>query len=163
ERDVLALMAEGRSNAAIAATLVVTERAVEKHIGNIFAKLGLPPSDADHRRGPPGPRYPPSPHRARTPAEKPAAGAAPHPRHTPPPPPYTAAALMAGVTTGRPPIPRGVTALPFPRGRRRRPARGRGHHRPPRHHRTSVAVTSGPSCRSATPRRCLPRQPSGGR
>ena len=50
ERDVLALMAEGRSNAAIAATLVVTERAVEKHIGNIFAKLGLPPSDADHRR-----------------------------------------------------------------------------------------------------------------
>jgi DNA-binding NarL/FixJ family response regulator len=50
ERDVLALMAEGRSNAAIAATLVVTERAVEKHIGNIFAKLELPPSDADHRR-----------------------------------------------------------------------------------------------------------------
>jgi DNA-binding NarL/FixJ family response regulator len=50
EREVLALMAEGRSNAAIAATLVVTERAVEKHIGNIFAKLGLPPSDADHRR-----------------------------------------------------------------------------------------------------------------
>lgn len=43
-------MAEGRSNAAIAATLVVTERAVEKHIGNIFAKLELPPSDADHRR-----------------------------------------------------------------------------------------------------------------
>jgi len=50
ERDVLALMAEGRSNGAIAATLVVTERAVEKHIGNIFAKLELPPSDADHRR-----------------------------------------------------------------------------------------------------------------
>ena len=47
---VLALMAEGRSNATIAATLVVTERAVDKHIGNIFAKLGLPPSDADHRR-----------------------------------------------------------------------------------------------------------------
>jgi DNA-binding NarL/FixJ family response regulator len=50
ERDVLALMAEGRSNGAIAATLVVSERAVEKHVGNIFSKLGLPPSDADHRR-----------------------------------------------------------------------------------------------------------------
>jgi DNA-binding NarL/FixJ family response regulator len=50
ERDVLALMAEGRSNSAIAAALVVSERAVEKHISNIFSKLGLPPSDADHRR-----------------------------------------------------------------------------------------------------------------
>ena len=50
ERDVLALMAEGRSNAAIAGILVISERAVEKHISNIFAKLGLPPSDADHRR-----------------------------------------------------------------------------------------------------------------
>ena len=50
ERDVLAAMAEGRSNAAIAATLVISERAVEKHISNIFSKLGLPPSDADHRR-----------------------------------------------------------------------------------------------------------------
>jgi DNA-binding NarL/FixJ family response regulator len=50
ERDVLALMAEGRSNGSIAATLVITERGVEKHIGNIFAKLGLPPSDTDHRR-----------------------------------------------------------------------------------------------------------------
>jgi DNA-binding NarL/FixJ family response regulator len=50
ERDVLALMAEGRSNGAIAATLVVSERAVEKHVGNIFLKLGLAPSDADHRR-----------------------------------------------------------------------------------------------------------------
>jgi DNA-binding NarL/FixJ family response regulator len=50
ERDVLALMAEGRSNAAIAGFLVVTERAVEKHISNIFSKLGLAPSDADHRR-----------------------------------------------------------------------------------------------------------------
>ena len=49
-RDVLALMAEGRSNAAIAGILVVTERAVEKHISNIFSKLGLAPSDADHRR-----------------------------------------------------------------------------------------------------------------
>ena len=50
ERDVLALMAEGRSNAAIAGILVVSERSVEKHVGNIFSKLGLPPSDADHRR-----------------------------------------------------------------------------------------------------------------
>ena len=50
ERDVLALMAEGRSNGAIAGILVVSERAVEKHVGNIFSKLGLPPSDADHRR-----------------------------------------------------------------------------------------------------------------
>jgi DNA-binding NarL/FixJ family response regulator len=50
ERDVLGLMAEGRSNGAIAAALVVSERAVEKHIANIFSKLGLPPSDADHRR-----------------------------------------------------------------------------------------------------------------
>jgi DNA-binding NarL/FixJ family response regulator len=50
ERGVLALMAEGRSNAAIAGLLTVTERAVEKHISNIFSKLGLAPSDADHRR-----------------------------------------------------------------------------------------------------------------
>ncbi|MGH3286632.1 MAG: response regulator transcription factor [Streptosporangiaceae bacterium] len=50
ERDVLALMAEGRSNGAIAATLVISERAVEKHVANIFSKLGLAPSDADHRR-----------------------------------------------------------------------------------------------------------------
>ncbi|HEY2551424.1 MAG TPA: response regulator transcription factor [Streptosporangiaceae bacterium] len=50
ERDVLALMAEGRSNGAIAGILVVSERAVEKHISNIFSKLGLAPSDADHRR-----------------------------------------------------------------------------------------------------------------
>jgi DNA-binding NarL/FixJ family response regulator len=50
EREVLALMAEGRSNAAIAAILVVSERSVEKHVGNIFSKLGLAPSDADHRR-----------------------------------------------------------------------------------------------------------------
>jgi DNA-binding NarL/FixJ family response regulator len=50
ERDVLGLMAEGRSNGAIARILVVSERAVEKHVGNIFSKLGLPPSDADHRR-----------------------------------------------------------------------------------------------------------------
>jgi DNA-binding CsgD family transcriptional regulator len=50
ERDVLALMAEGRSNSAIADHIAVSERAVEKHISNIFAKLGLPPSDSDHRR-----------------------------------------------------------------------------------------------------------------
>jgi DNA-binding NarL/FixJ family response regulator len=50
EREVLALMAEGRSNGAIARALVVTERAVEKHVANIFSKLGLAPSDADHRR-----------------------------------------------------------------------------------------------------------------
>jgi DNA-binding NarL/FixJ family response regulator len=50
ERDVLGLMAEGRTNAAIAETLVVTEGAVEKHVSNIFMKLGLPPSEHDHRR-----------------------------------------------------------------------------------------------------------------
>jgi DNA-binding NarL/FixJ family response regulator len=50
ERDVLALMAEGRSNAAIAAQLVVGEGAIEKHINSIFAKLGLAPADRDHRR-----------------------------------------------------------------------------------------------------------------
>jgi DNA-binding NarL/FixJ family response regulator len=50
EHDVLALMAEGRSNSAIADHIAVSERAVEKHISNIFAKLGLPPSDSDHRR-----------------------------------------------------------------------------------------------------------------
>ena len=50
EREVLALMAEGRSNAAMADALVVTERAVEKHVTGIFSKLGLPPAAADHRR-----------------------------------------------------------------------------------------------------------------
>ena len=50
EREVLGLMAEGRSNGAISGTLFISERAVEKHIGNIFSKLGLPPSDTDHRR-----------------------------------------------------------------------------------------------------------------
>jgi DNA-binding NarL/FixJ family response regulator len=50
EREVLSLMAEGRSNAAIAAELVVTERAVEKHVTGIFSKLDLPSSSEDHRR-----------------------------------------------------------------------------------------------------------------
>ncbi|MFI9632522.1 LuxR C-terminal-related transcriptional regulator [Nocardia sp. NPDC051929] len=50
EREVLELMAQGLSNSAIAAALTVTERAVEKHIGNIFLKLDLPPSDTHHRR-----------------------------------------------------------------------------------------------------------------
>ncbi len=50
EREVLALMAEGRSNRAIAEALVVTERAVEKHVTSIFAKLGLPVTAGDHRR-----------------------------------------------------------------------------------------------------------------
>ena len=50
ERDVLSLMAEGRSNAGIAAGLVVTGGAVEKHVASIFAKLGLPPSESDNRR-----------------------------------------------------------------------------------------------------------------
>ena len=50
DNAVLALMAEGRSNGAIADRFAVSERAVEKHVGNIFSKLGLPPSDSDHRR-----------------------------------------------------------------------------------------------------------------
>jgi DNA-binding NarL/FixJ family response regulator len=50
EREVLKLMAEGRDNTAIASTLFVSERAVSKHIGNVFLKLGLPPSDSGHRR-----------------------------------------------------------------------------------------------------------------
>lgn len=50
ERDVLALMAEGRSNAAIAGSLVVSDSAVAKHINSIFAKLDLPQADDSHRR-----------------------------------------------------------------------------------------------------------------
>jgi DNA-binding NarL/FixJ family response regulator len=50
EREVLALMAEGRSNSAIATALFVTESAVGKHVNNIFAKLDLPLADNDHRR-----------------------------------------------------------------------------------------------------------------
>ena len=50
ERDVVSLMAEGRSNAGIAAALVVSAGVVEKHVASIFGKLGLPPSEADNRR-----------------------------------------------------------------------------------------------------------------
>jgi DNA-binding NarL/FixJ family response regulator len=50
EREVLGLMAEGRSNTSIARRLVVTEGAVEKHVRNIFTKLDLPPDDEQHRR-----------------------------------------------------------------------------------------------------------------
>jgi DNA-binding NarL/FixJ family response regulator len=50
ERAVLGLMAEGRTNQAIADELVISERAVEKHVGSIFAKLSLPQGAADHRR-----------------------------------------------------------------------------------------------------------------
>lgn len=50
EREVLALMAEGRSNGAIARELVVSDGAVEKHVSNIFTKLDLPPTEHDHRR-----------------------------------------------------------------------------------------------------------------
>jgi DNA-binding NarL/FixJ family response regulator len=50
EHEVLGLMAEGRTNAAIASELVVTQRAVEKHVKSIFQKLRLPPAETDHRR-----------------------------------------------------------------------------------------------------------------
>jgi DNA-binding NarL/FixJ family response regulator len=50
ERQLLSLLAEGHSNTAIARQLVLSASAVEKHIGNIFVKLGLPPDDAQHRR-----------------------------------------------------------------------------------------------------------------
>jgi DNA-binding NarL/FixJ family response regulator len=50
ERQVLALMAEGKDNTTLAARLTVSENAVHKHIGNIFAKLGLSPADSGHRR-----------------------------------------------------------------------------------------------------------------
>jgi DNA-binding NarL/FixJ family response regulator len=50
EHEVLSLMAEGRSNSAIADSLSVSDGAVEKHVSNIFSKLGLPPADATHRR-----------------------------------------------------------------------------------------------------------------
>jgi len=50
EREVLALMAEGKSNAGVAAELVVTESAVEKHVKSIFGKLRLPPGEGENRR-----------------------------------------------------------------------------------------------------------------
>ena len=50
EREVLGLMAEGRTNTAIGRKLVISQGAVEKHISSIFTKLGLPPSEDDHRR-----------------------------------------------------------------------------------------------------------------
>ena len=50
EREVLSLMAEGRSNAAIAQRLVITKRAVAKHSASIFIRLDLQPSDDDNRR-----------------------------------------------------------------------------------------------------------------
>jgi DNA-binding NarL/FixJ family response regulator len=50
ELEVLELIAEGRTNAAIARAMVVTPGAVEKHVSNIFSKLSLPASDDDHRR-----------------------------------------------------------------------------------------------------------------
>lgn len=50
EREVLGLMAEGRSNAAIGGRLFITDKAVSKHINSIFSKLGLPPSEDDNRR-----------------------------------------------------------------------------------------------------------------
>ncbi|WP_406477118.1 LuxR C-terminal-related transcriptional regulator [Streptomyces sp. NBC_01615] len=50
EREVLKLMAEGLDNATISKTLVLSDSAVSKHIGNVFTKLGLPPTDSGHRR-----------------------------------------------------------------------------------------------------------------
>jgi DNA-binding NarL/FixJ family response regulator len=50
EREVMELMAEGRTNSAIGKALVITDRAVEKHVANIFGKLGLAASESDHRR-----------------------------------------------------------------------------------------------------------------
>ena len=50
EREVLALMAEGRSNAGIASVLTITGGVVEKHVANIFTKLGLPQTEGDNRR-----------------------------------------------------------------------------------------------------------------
>jgi DNA-binding NarL/FixJ family response regulator len=50
ELEVLSFMAEGRSNIAIAQTMVVSDGAVEKHVSNIFSKLHLPPAESDHRR-----------------------------------------------------------------------------------------------------------------
>ncbi|SRR6266487_683737 len=62
ERDVLALMAEGRSNTGIAAALTITSGVVEKHVANVFSKLGLPPAEGDNRRVLAVLRYLGSPH-----------------------------------------------------------------------------------------------------
>jgi len=50
EREVLALMAEGRSNQSIGSMLVISDGAVEKHVSNVFVKLDLPPAGSDNRR-----------------------------------------------------------------------------------------------------------------
>jgi DNA-binding NarL/FixJ family response regulator len=50
EHEVLALMAEGHTNTAIVQRLVITSGAVEKHVRNVFSKLGLPPTEQQHRR-----------------------------------------------------------------------------------------------------------------
>jgi DNA-binding NarL/FixJ family response regulator len=50
EREVLSLMAQGRTNAAVAGTLHISPGVVEKHVASVFAKLGLAPSDNDNRR-----------------------------------------------------------------------------------------------------------------
>ena len=50
EREVLSLMAEGRANPAVARQLVISDKAVEKHVSSIFMKLDLPPTEVDHRR-----------------------------------------------------------------------------------------------------------------
>src|SRR5919204_1127628 len=63
ERDVLAAMAEGKSNQGIAEALVVTQAAVEKHVTGIFNKLGISGSPTEHRRGLSGLAHPPTPPR----------------------------------------------------------------------------------------------------
>ena len=85
EREVLALMAEGRSNAAIADALVVGGGAVEKHINNIFTKLGLAPGDRDHRRVLAVLRYLGPDERGITMTFMSTTGQAPFPRRTPGP------------------------------------------------------------------------------
>ena len=71
EREVLSLMSIGRSNAGIAGDLLVSEGAVEKHVANIFIKLGLPPGA---RRPPPGARRDRLPGRALAPSTRPGPG-----------------------------------------------------------------------------------------
>jgi DNA-binding NarL/FixJ family response regulator len=62
----MGLMAQGRSNRAIAESLVISERAVEKHLTSIFTRLDLPPTAEDHRRGAGRPRVPAQPSLTRT-------------------------------------------------------------------------------------------------